>query len=229
MGQFDKAIPLWEEILKYRKAKSGRDNPQASIAMLPLGLAYKEVGRLPEAIALLEEAVAKNPHPMRTRDLLDAYELAGEHAKVIALCQKQLAGDRKSLPEWLPAELLARLGRAYLGQKKWSEAEPHLRECLTLLEKNQSDWTLFDAQSMLGGSLLGQQKYAEAESLLLKGYEGLKRWEKSLDPRDAARVPETLDWLTELYTATNKPDEVKRWQAERAKYPEIAPPPREKK
>jgi WD40 repeat protein len=38
-----------------------------------------------------------------------------------------------------------------------------------------------------------------------------------------------LDRLIELYTATNHPDEVKKWQAERAKYPAAAPMPRDKK
>jgi len=32
-----------------------------------------------------------------------------------------------------------------------------------------------------------------------------------------------------LFTATNKPDEAEKWRAERAKYPEVAPLPREKK
>jgi tetratricopeptide (TPR) repeat protein len=222
MGQFEKAIPLWEGILKYRKAKFGRENLEALSEMWPLGEAYKNAGRLPEAIALLEEAAAKKPHPMVTRTLLDAYELAGEHAKVIALCQKQLAEDRKSRPDADPnADLLARLGRAYLAQKKWSEAEPHLRECLTLREKNQpDDWRTFDAQALLGGSLLGQKKYADAEPLLLKGYEGLQPWEKALEPRDAPRVVEALDRLIDLYAAMNKSDEAKKWREERAKYPQ---------
>jgi serine/threonine-protein kinase len=44
------------------------------------------------------------------------------------------------------------------------------------------------------------------------------------------RLPEALDPLIELYTATNQPDEVKKWRAERAKYPPpVAPAPREKK
>jgi hypothetical protein len=33
-------------------------------------------------------------------------------------------------------------------------------------------------------------------------------------------IPETLDRLIELYTATNRPDEATKWQAERAKYPQ---------
>jgi hypothetical protein len=34
------------------------------------------------------------------------------------------------------------------------------------------------------------------------------------------RIPEALDRLIELYTAINKPDEAKKWRAERAKYPQ---------
>ena len=79
-----------------------------------------------------------------------------------------------------------------------------------------------------GGSLLGQKKYAEAEPLW-NGYEGMKQWEMLIEPRDAPRLPEALDWLIELYTATNKPDEAKKWREEWAKYPGIAPRPREKK
>jgi hypothetical protein len=116
--------------------------------------------------------------------------------------------------------------------KKWSEAEPILRECLAIREKAQPDhWSTFNAQSMLGGALLGQKKYAEAEPLLVKGYEGMKARERDVLQQGVTRIPEALDRLIELYVTTNKPEEVKKWRAERAKYPsppEVAPPPREK-
>jgi hypothetical protein len=41
--------------------------------------------------------------------------------------------------------------------------------------------------------------------------------------------PEALDRLDELYTATNRPDEAKKWRAERPKNPEVAHLPQEKK
>ena len=75
---------------------------------------------------------------------------------------------------------------------------------------------------------MGQKKYAEAEAQLVAGYEGMKQWEKE-HMTHTTGVPHALDRLIELYTATNKPDEVKKWRAERAKYPDAAPPPREKK
>jgi hypothetical protein len=76
----------------------------------------------------------------------------------------------------------------------------------------------------LGGTrrrrLPGTKKYADAE-LLLAGYEGMTQREKMIPPRSQVRLSEALDLLIELSIATNKPDEVKKWQAERAKYPEV--------
>ena len=58
----------------------------------------------------------------------------------------------------------------------------------------------------------------------------MKQREKAIPPPGIARIPEALDRLIELYTATNKSEEVKKWQAERAMYPAAqAPPPGEKK
>ena len=230
-GQFEKAIPLLEDVLKQRKAKPDPTDRQALNAMGMLGLAYKDAGRIKDAIAVLEAGAAKDGWVRQ--HLLDVYALAGEHSKIVELSLKQLEIVRKAKDEgeatYTRADLLTRLGRACLAQKKWSEAEPHLRECLTLREKIlPDDWNTFDVQSMLGGSLLGQKKYADAEPLLLKGYEGMKQRERMLEPPDALRVPEALDRLIELYIATNKPDEVKKWQAERAKYP-AAPKQTEKK
>ena len=102
---------------------------------------------------------------------------------------------------------------------------------MTIREKLQPDaWTTFNTQSLLGGALLGQKKYADAEPLLLKGYEGMKQREKLIPPQGNTRIPDALDRLIELSTATNKPDDAKKWQSERAKYPvPKQPTPVEKK
>ena len=58
----------------------------------------------------------------------------------------------------------------------------------------------------------------------------MKQREKTIPPQGATRLPEALDRLIELYTATKKPDEVTEYQELRAKYPaEQAPMPREQK
>ena len=51
----------------------------------------------------------------------------------------------------------------------------------------------------------------------------MKAREKTIPPLASTRIPEALDRLIELYTATDRPDELKKWQAERAKYPETKP------
>jgi hypothetical protein len=100
-----------------------------------------------------------------------------------------------------------------------------LKECLALREKIQPDaWSTFNTKSSLGGAILGQQKYAEAEPLLKAGYQGMKAREKTIPPQGISRLPEALDRLIELYIVTNKPDELTKWQAERAKYPAAAAP-----
>jgi hypothetical protein len=235
MKHLDKSIPLFEDLLKRYKAKLGRDHPDTVNSVANLGVNYNDAGRLKEAIALLEEAhqgTKKSPALRRVgTTLLDAYAKAGEDARFAALLQEHLSEARQALGKDSPqlAGMLAQISLGLLGQKKWAEAEPLLRECLAIREKTQPDaWTTFDTRSQLGGALLGQKKYADAEPLLVAGYEGMKKQGEKIPAQGKVRLPEALDRLIELYTATNKPDEVKKWQAERAKYKEIAPPPLEK-
>jgi hypothetical protein len=164
--------------------------------------------------------------------LVDAYTKAGENVKLAELLQEQLPEARKALPKDSPqlAGMLAQLGLSLLKQSNWTEAEPLLRESLAIREqKEPEDWRTFNTKSLLGGALLGQKKYAEAEPQLLSGYEGMKQREKTIPPQGVSRIAEALDRLIDFSTSTNKPEEVKKWQAERAKYPEAAPPQKEPK
>ena len=109
--------------------------------------------------------------------------------------------------------MLASLGLNLLKQQKYAEAEPLLRECLTIREQNEpDDWTTFNTKSMLGGSLLGQKKYAEAEPLLLAGYEGMKQREEKIPPQGKVRLTEAIERLVQLYEATGKTDKAAEWR-----------------
>jgi eukaryotic-like serine/threonine-protein kinase len=117
---------------------------------------------------------------------------------------------------------MAQLGLLLIEKRLFTEADLLLRELQAIREKTvPDDWRTFNTRRMLGSALLGQKKYADAEPLLLKGYEGMKQREKSIPKSGGAdeRIPQALDALIELYTATGKPDEVEKRQAERAKYP----------
>jgi hypothetical protein len=54
--------------------------------------------------------------------------------------------------------------------------------------------------------------------MLRQGSEGMRAREKTIAPIDRRRLAEAVDCLIELYTATNKPEEVTRWRAERVRY-----------
>ena len=129
----------------------------------------------------------------------------------------QLPEARKSLPEQSPqlAGLLAQVGLSLLEQKKWAEAEPHLRECLAIREQTQPDvWSTFNTKSLLGGALLGQKKFADAEPLLLAGYEGMKQRDKTIPEQGKIRLPEAVERLVQLYEATGKKEEAAKWRKE---------------
>jgi eukaryotic-like serine/threonine-protein kinase len=231
--QLDKSVPLFEETLKLRERRLGRQHSDTQETVANLGVNHKDAGRVPEALPLLEEAFqsAKTSPTLRWvgPQLLDGYVKAGKSAQAAQLVAELLAEVRKQLPADSPqlAGTLAPLGMSLIQANAFAEAQALLRECLAIREKTQPDaWTTFNTMSMLGGALLSQKKYAEAQPLLLKGYEGMKQREKSI-PRVGGgdlRIPEALDRLIELYTATNKPDEAKKWRAERAKYPQAKKP-----
>jgi serine/threonine protein kinase len=236
LERLNDSVPLFEELLTLQEKKFGRLHPQTQTVVANLGVNYKDAGRVAEAIPLLEEAyAASNKYPnLRVfgTPLLDAYSKAGKPAEAMKLIGELLADARKTLPKDNPqlAGMIAQFGLSLLEVKGYVEAEPLLRECLAIREKKEPDvWTTFNTQSMLGGALLGQKKYTDAEPLLLNGYEGMKAREKSIPAQAATRIPEALDRLIELYTATNKPDKVKKYQELRAKYPAATPKSSEKK
>lgn len=224
--QLDKSVPLFEEALKRQEAKLGRNHANTQATVANLGVNYKDAGRLNDAIPLLEEAnrAAKQFPELRFvgQSLLDAYAKAGENTKFATLLQEQLSTARQALPMDSPqlAGLLAQISLVLLDQKKWTDAEPLLRECLAIRKmKEPDDWKTFNTQSLLGGALLGQKKYADAGPLLLAGYEGMKAHEDQIPPQAKIRLIEAVNRLVELYTALDKPDELNKWKTEREKYP----------
>ena len=135
----------------------------------------------------------------------------------LATLLTQLPEARKALPKASPqlAGLLAQIGSGLLEQKKSTEAEPLLRECLAISEKTQTDvWSTFNTKSLLGGALLGQKNYADAEPLLLAGYEGMKQREKTIPEQGKIRLPEAVERLVQLYEASGTKDEVAKWRTE---------------
>jgi tetratricopeptide (TPR) repeat protein/tRNA A-37 threonylcarbamoyl transferase component Bud32 len=232
-GQVGRAVPLCEEALEKLRAVRGADHPETLTAMQNLAFVYQASGQSDKALPLYEESLEKkkaklgfeNVSTQKTLiNLVDLYFATGQPARALSLLNDFLAAERKRLgPD--ASELsdhLARVGRLLLTRAAFPEAETVLRECLRIREKHIPDhWRAFNVRSMLGESLLGQNKYAEAESLLVRGYEGMKRREAMI-PGDARDVlVEGLERLVKLYDAWDKPEQAAEWrkQLEAAKKP----------
>src|SRR5262249_17391900 len=100
-----------------------------------------------------------------------------------------------------------------------------LRQYLDLArEKLPDGWRRSSAESELGACLLGQKKYAEAEPLLLRGYEGVRRYEDRIPTRSRqSRQIEALERLVRLYEETGKPDQAAKWHTKLEDARKLAP------
>jgi hypothetical protein len=234
-GDLDKVMPLLEETLKNRNAQLG-----------PAG-----GGQLAKVVSLLEDTLEQQKARLGPEHR-QIVHLEGTLALASALLDSEFYARARATkgPKHIDTLLeLRKVAQMHLAFRQPDLAEPLLVEVLEGLavgpdhttraitvellqetfdlraEISPDSWNTFNTQSLLGGARLGQQKYAEAEPLLLMGYEGMKAREAMIPQTDGGelRIPEALDRLIELYTATNKSEEAKRWRSERAKYSETKP------
>ncbi|MEO2089621.1 MAG: serine/threonine-protein kinase, partial [Gemmataceae bacterium] len=226
--RLDKSVPLFEQALAGYEKAFGRRNPETLHTAANLGVNYRDAGRPDDAIPLLQEAFAEVKAYPKLRfagpALLETYRRAGRLKEAADLVPALLDEARTRLPkESLPlAYQLTNLAGVMMEDDRYAAAEEMLREGQAIRDKKEPDaWSTFSTQSTLGGALLRQKKYADAEPLLVKGFEGMGQREKAIPPVGRNRIPEALDRLIDLYTATNKPDDAKKYKELRAKYREV--------
>ncbi len=223
-GNLDKAIPLLERTIPLLEKKLGRAHFTTQAAIANLGISHLSAGRPVNALPLLEEAHAASRDNPAIRwagpYLLDTYARTGRGDAAARLVPEIIAEGRRTHPPGSAdlSDRLALCARVLLQFKKYAEADPILRETLAIREKLQPDvWGTFNTMSQLGGALLGQRKYVEAEPMLVRGFEGLRQRKSSIPAQASERLPEAIDRLIELYESTGRPDEAKKWKAERSK------------
>ncbi len=57
MGQYDKALPLYERALRIREAQLGADHPYTALSLNNLAVLYKSMGQYDKALPLCERAL----------------------------------------------------------------------------------------------------------------------------------------------------------------------------
>jgi tetratricopeptide (TPR) repeat protein len=227
------ALPLLEQSFKKMKMKRGPNHSETLASAVFLAMAYKAAGQLDDAEPLFAEATAGYRATLGYADpttqvclnaLLDCYSDLKQPKKAEPIWRESVAfsKEKSGADSSEYAAQLAMLCLNLLEQKKFTDAEPLIRECLSIREKKHpDDWRTFNTKSLLGGSLLGQKKYAEAEPLLLVGYEGMKQHEADIPAQGKIRLTEAIQRLVDLYDATDQKDKADEW---RKKLPEPPKP-----
>jgi tetratricopeptide (TPR) repeat protein len=232
--QFEKSIPLYEGLLAAQRKALGETAYDTLLTMTNLGVNYCDGGRPAEGVPLLKEVMGTAKEPdlqnFARGALILRYLELGRAADAEPLARDLAAAARTPERADDPdrAGELARAAEVYMQLKKWTDAEPLLREALEVREKSEpGSFKVAVIKSFLGRTLAGQNRTAEAEALLLGGYAGLVKNLPVIPPVQRFRMPEAADALVEFYAAAGRPDEAAKWRAERAKYPPPqAPMPR---
>ncbi|HQR06378.1 MAG TPA: serine/threonine-protein kinase [Gemmatales bacterium] len=152
----------------------------------------------------------------------EVYRRQSKNDDARQILEKASAGLKKSIGTEHPVIGVCKLslGHVLYTEKKFDRAEIELRDALSIFEKQTPNhFYLYETKSLLGATLTRIHPI-EAESLLKAGYQGLKSQVSTLPGHEKHRMSEALDRLIQFYTDTNKPDEVKKWQAEKDKLAE---------
>jgi serine/threonine protein kinase/Tfp pilus assembly protein PilF len=223
-GQTELALPIMEETLKYQQEKLGLDHPGTITSLNNLAGAYWSTGNREKSVQfyqLAAEGIEKRGFEHEHAAFIlpntaRAFDEAGKFAQAERWRRKWLAQVKQRFGsnsiEY--ASGLAGLGLTLLNQKKWTESEEVLRECLQIREAEQPDvWTTFLTQTCLGQSLLGNGQFASAEPLLLSGYNGMKERESRIPPEAKFRILESVQRIVDLYTDLDQPVSADQWRA----------------
>lgn len=231
---FREAVALREELLKNLPARHSYRNDLGR-DLEYLATAYKKLGQLDSAVQTfrcayqVRRAHAKIPpydgernwfYNLSMQQLAAILEDTNQLNEALAVARENIEflqnpSQRESLDS---AGRLERYASILMKQKNWIEAEKALREALAIRHnKDPKGWELMNDQTLLGSVLLAQKKHSEAESFLVKGCQGLGQLQNTLPADQQDRLSKSIDSLIQLYTVTNKHEDVKKWQAEKAR------------
>jgi eukaryotic-like serine/threonine-protein kinase len=224
VGRVSEAIALLEESLKQEKARMGPDHSLPLITLNNLAAAYHVAGRPGEALPLLEESfrllkAELGPDDPRTLAIMNnvAFALlaAGRTGEATTLLEESRRLSKGKLPPGHPTSLVSQnnLTQAYLDANRWADAGRVARECLDQREKEDPEgWWRFHTMSQLGAALAGQGRHAEAEPLLLRGYEGLKTREATIQSTRRRHLAEATSRIVPFYEAWGRPEKAAEWR-----------------
>jgi tetratricopeptide (TPR) repeat protein len=227
-GRLADAEASFAEALQIFRAPSADGQPQESanlaIVLHHLADVQREEKKTAPARPLAEEALALYQRHLdwNLSERIHATQvLAAVLADLGDIHQEEMVYHEqlKDLQARLPADdpqllsIVNGLAATLLNEGKNAQAEPLIRRCLTICEKNTpDDWKTFNTKAMLGYDLMKQGQYAEAEPLLVSGYEGMKQWEAKMRTADRFFLKRALENLSQLYETTGRSNQAAEWR-----------------
>ncbi len=224
-GRTAESVALAEQVRNARMMILGSYHPDTIYSLSNLGSAYKEAGEPEKAFAAFQQAATG----------LEKLEFTHIGASQIVwsfcdLLQEQDKFDQADdwLRKWLTAAKkangpesttyameLIKQGEDQVRRKRYSSAEPLARESVAILRKNRPDSVLvFQAESVLGGIYLGRNDFAQAEPILIRVYEGIRKYKDQLSPLYARfRIAEAGQQIVRLYEAWGRADKAAEWRS----------------
>jgi hypothetical protein len=123
------------------------------------------------------------------------------------------AQRRYGAPENVRVSSIRVAGWVRLHSGRPAEAEALFREALAILDKTSPDsWARFATQSVLGASLSAQHKNVEAETLLLSGYEGLKKSQRTTGFNSEFTLQQASEAIAKFYRDSGQPEKALAWR-----------------
>jgi tetratricopeptide (TPR) repeat protein len=219
-GKRSEAEPLDREALAIARRSTGESSRETARLENNLAGILHELGRDDEAVPLARAAVAKSRKDGRQDPELLVYWLGlartlnriGDFRGAEATAREALEGFRTQAANPEIASTSIPLGESLVGQKRFAEALPPLREALAIMETRQPSrkpWIKPEAESVLGAALAGTGDRVESERHLLAGYEGLRT--TNFTPVTYVRAGITR--LVDFYTSTGNREQARVWRA----------------
>lgn len=245
-GQWQAAIALLERGRGICQAKLGPNHRHSLTTTANLGIAYQAAGRLSDGVQLCEEALQgiealQYQHQYARRlfnAAIQAFLKANKVQTALFWQQKWLHAvqDKFGAESAVYLNEITSLVSIQARLKQWTEVENTLNAYEQQMQGKKTEWkTELAVQSLLGWVWLEQAKdwpagearskrLAEIEALLLKTYLAMMPSENGKEPKEpltAAAMQQlsaTAGRLVQLYTLMEKPDQVKSWQAQQARW-----------
>jgi serine/threonine protein kinase/Flp pilus assembly protein TadD len=127
--KFDRSIPLFEELVKRQTKKAGKDEPATLRMMANLGVNYRDAGRVPEGLTLLEEAFER---ALKLKPFPQSLAWVGTELAQSRADSAQATVDYAKLIDVLPNDtgLWMQHWEAFFCSKQWDTAERHYAKAI---------------------------------------------------------------------------------------------------